>query len=121
MTELAGLLVMRDGQRAFLPAACVKGLVPAPRLTRIPWDSAQMALVGGEVVAVLELGEPSPELVLCEVRGQAVALSGLHAERVGFWPERDSGVLIDGSVVPTLDLDSAIAHFQIRDAKEQRP
>jgi len=71
-----------------------------------------MALVGGEVVAVLELGQPSGLLVLCELDGQTLALSGLEPERVGFWPESEHGVNVDGQAVPALDLHAALKQFQ---------
>jgi hypothetical protein len=112
MAQRAGLLVRRGGALAFLPASVARFLLPLPRLTKIPWDSAQMALVGGEVVAVLALGEPSGELLLCEFEGQAVALSGLSADRVGFWPASESGVSVDGVNVPALDLRAALAQFR---------
>lgn len=112
MPQRAGLLVRRGGELAFLPASVARWLVPLPRLTQIPWDSAQMALVGGEVVAVLSLGESSGELLFCEYEGQAVALSGLAAERVGFWPASDSGVMVDGVAVPGLDLNEALKQFR---------
>jgi hypothetical protein len=112
MAELAGLLVRRAGKLAFLPASIARSLLPLPRLTKIPWDSAHMALVGGEVVAVLELAEPCGVLVLCELEGQAVAVSGLSAERVGSWPESELGVIVDGEQVPELDLASALTQFQ---------
>ncbi len=112
MTELAGLLVRRAGKLAFLPASVARSLMPLPCLTKIPWDSAQIALVGGEVVAILELGEPSGVLVLCELDGQAIALSGLSAERVGHWPKSERGVLVDGGEVPELDLGHALTQFQ---------
>jgi hypothetical protein len=112
MAQRAGLLVRRGEQLAFLPANVARSLVPLPRLSQIPWDSAQMALVGGEVVAVLALGEASGQLLLCELDGQAVALSGLWAERVGFWPVSESGVSVDGVSVPALDLGAALREFQ---------
>jgi len=112
MSPRAGLLVRRAGELAFLSASVARKLVPLPRLTKIPWDTAQMALVGGEVLAVLELGAPSGQLVVCEVEGQALALSGLSAERAGFWPEHDSGVNVDGEHVPALDLAAALKHFR---------
>jgi hypothetical protein len=112
MAPRAGLLVRRGSERLFLPASVARHLVPLPRLTRIPWDSAQMALVGGEVVAVVELGEPSGMLVVCELDGQALALSGLSAERVGVWPETEAGVSVDGVNVPALDLGAALEQFQ---------
>ena len=71
-----------------------------------------MALVSGEVVAVLALGEPSGELLLCDFDGQAVAVSGLSADRVGFWPASESGVSVDGVSVPALDLGAALRQFQ---------
>ena len=121
--ERAGLLVRRGGELSFLPASVARSLVPSPRLSRIPWDSAQIALVGGEVVAVLELGEPSGVLVLCELFGQALALSGLAAERVGFWPESGSGVSVDGVTVPALNLTEALLQFQSsgQTAKDDAP
>jgi len=112
MAQRAGLLVRHGGKLVFLPASIARWLLPLPRLTKIPWDSAQMALVGGEVVAVLALGEPSGELLLCEYEGQAVALSGLSAARVGFWPASESGVSVDGVSVPDLDLSAALRQFQ---------
>ena len=112
MAPRAGLLVKRDGERLFLAASIARHLVPLPRLTKLPWDSAQMALVGGEVVAVLELAPPSSVLVLCEHDGQALALSGLNAEQVGFWPASEAGVQVDGVHVEALDLSAALAQFQ---------
>ncbi len=123
MAPRAGLLVRRAGELAFLSASVAQKLVPLPRLTKIPWDTAQMALVGGEVLAVLELGEPCGVLVVCEVDGQLLALSGLAAERAGFWPAHESGVSVDGEHVPALDLSRALEHFQrtAPSAKDDRP
>lgn len=123
MAPRAGLLVRRGSERLFIPAHVARHLVPLPRLSRVPWDTVQMALVGGQVVAVVELGEPSGLLVLCEISGQSVALSGLSAERAGFWPESGTGVRVDDAVVPALDLASALAQFQahLTQQKEAAP
>ncbi|HYP75573.1 MAG TPA: hypothetical protein VER12_06460 [Polyangiaceae bacterium] len=122
MAQRAGLLLRRDGELAFLPASVARWLLPLPRLTKLPWDSAQMALVGGEVVAVLALAEPSAELLLCELDGQAVAISGLSAERVGFWPASGSGISVDGVLVPALDLSEALERFRSdRPAPQEEP
>lgn len=112
MAPRAGLLVRRGGELSFLSAGVAKSLVPQPRLTKLPWDSAQMALVAGDVVAVLELAEPSGVLVLCEIDGQPLALSGLTAERAGLWPASGTGVNVDGTDVPALELDSVLTQFQ---------
>jgi hypothetical protein len=120
MAPRAGLLVKRGGERLFLAASVARHLVPLPRLTKIPWDSAQIALVGGEVVAVVELAPPSSVLVLCEHEGQALALSGLHAEQVGIWPGTEAGVDVNGVEVRALDLSATLAQFQssVRPSKE---
>jgi hypothetical protein len=112
MPPRAGLLVRRAGKLSFLSASVVKSVLPLPRLTKIPWDSAQMALVSGDVVAVLELAEPCGVLVLCEIDGQPLALSGLSAERAGVWPESGTGVSVDGADVPALDLGAVLRQFQ---------
>jgi len=112
MTPRAGLLVRRGPERLFIPANVARYLVPMPRLSRVPWDSAQMALVGGDVVAVVELGEPSGLLVLCEHSGHSVALSGLVADSVGFWPASGNGVRVDDAEIPMLDLAAALVEFQ---------
>lgn len=82
-----------------------------------------MALVGGELVAVVEFGPPSGVLVLCEHEGQAVALSGLDAEQVGFWPASDAGVRVDGVNVPALDLGAVLGQFKnsAKTAKDAAP
>lgn len=123
MAPRPGLLVRRGAERLFIPAGVARHLVPLPRLSRLPWDCAQMALVGGEVVAVVELSEPTGLLVLCEISGQSVALSGLVAERAGFWPESGAGVRVDDSEVPLLDLAAALARFQTQrtEQKERAP
>ena len=120
MAQRAGLLVKRGTELSFLPAASVRCLAPSSRLSQIPWDTARMALVGGEVVPVLELGDATGVLVLCEVRGQTVALSGLAPEQVGFWTETEQGVSVHGVNVPLLDLDAALTQFrhQLQPSKE---
>ena len=112
MSTRAGLLVRRHGELSFLPSSTVRSLVGLPRITQLPWDCAGMALIAGEIVAVIELGEPSGVLVLCEVDGCAFALSGLFAERVGAWPESPEGVRVDGVAVPMLDLRTPLARFR---------
>jgi hypothetical protein len=119
MPPRAGLLVKRGAETLFIRASVVRQLVPSPRLSRVPWDTAQMALVGGEVVAVVELGEPSGLLVLCEFSGQLLALAGLSAEKVGFWPESGAGIRVGDTQVPELDLAAALAQFQARPTEQK--
>jgi hypothetical protein len=119
MAPRAGLLVRRGSERLFIPASVARHLVPMPRLSRVPWDSVQMALVRGDVVAVVELGEPSGMLVMCEISGECVALSGLAAERAGFWPASGTGIRVDDTEVPELDLAAALARFQTQRTEQK--
>ena len=119
MAPRAGLLVRLGSERLFIPANVARHLVPVPRLSRVPWDDAQMALVRGDVVAVVELGEPSGMLVMCEISGESVALSGLAAERAGFWPASGTGVRVGDAEVPELELAAALARFQTRRTEQK--
>jgi len=108
MSERAGLLVRRGEERWFIPAHIARHLVPEPRLSGLPWDSVRMALVGGAVVTVLEFGDSSGVLILCELSGQSLAVSGLTPERAGFWPPSERGVRVGDADLPELDLLSAL-------------
>jgi hypothetical protein len=119
MAPRAGLLVRRGSEQLFISATIARHLVPMPRLSRVPWDNAQMALVRGNVVAVIELGEPSGMLVMCEISGESVALSGLAAERAGFWPASGKGVRVGDADVPELDLATALARFQTQPTEQK--
>lgn len=119
MSERAGLLVRRGAERLFIPANVARNLVPEPRLSRLPWDRVQMALVGGAVVTVLELGDSSGVLVLCEVSGEYLALSGLIPERAGFWPASERGIRVAEAHVPDIDLASALAELRASRAKPE--
>ena len=114
MAERAGLLVRRGAERLFIPASVARGLVPEPKLSRLPWDHVQLALVGGAVVAVLEFGDSTGVLVMCEVSGEYLALSGLTPELAGFWPESERGILVAETAVPELELTRAFSELRAR-------
>jgi len=112
-------LVRRGEERLFIPAIVARNLVPEPRLSRLPWDSVQIALDGGAVVALLEFGDSSGVLVLCELSGEQLALAGLTPERVGFWPATELGVRVADAEVPELDLVSALTALRARTAQQE--
>ncbi len=119
MSDRAGLLVRRGDERLFIPASVARNLVPEPRLSRLPWDDVHMALVGGVVVAVLEFGDSSGVLLLCEMFGEQLALSGLIPERAGFWPASAGGVRVGLEHVPELDLVTALSELRARRAQPE--
>ncbi len=88
----AGLVLRGKQGLLFIAAQVAKGLVPRQEVSRIPGTELGMALVGGEVVPVLSLGENEDVLVLCDVEGELIAFSGLVPQAAGFFEPTDQGV-----------------------------
>jgi len=102
----AAVIVRRPEGRAFVRAEHARQIVPEPVISRVPGSALGMALVSGRVLGVLELGQPSGALLVCQPQGETVALSGLTIESVGFYPLDASGaVLVDGESIPELYVD----------------
>lgn len=104
MARAGAVLIANSAGRAFIPTALARQIVPQTAISRVPYARWGMALVGGRVVCVLELGEPSGALLLCEIDGNDVALSGLRLERVGFFEIDERGAQVDGDCVPPLPI-----------------
>ena len=104
----AGVVVGLDGELYFLPAGVAERIVPRPVVTRVPGTAIGMALIAGRVVPVIDLSPRREELLLCEVDGEPLALSGLAVHGAGFYPRDDDGVRVDGELVRELDVKSAI-------------
>jgi hypothetical protein len=101
----AGIVIRSARGRHFVPAATAKRLAPRPSVTPVPGTDFGMALVSGQVVSVIDLGGPATAtLLVCETGGQLVALSGIEAERAGFFEAVPDGVAFEGGVAFDLDL-----------------
>lgn len=109
MSELAAVVVVGPGGRAFVRAELARQIVAEPALSRVLTSDVQMALVGGRVVSVLALGESSGALVVCEVEDEAVALSGLRVERVGRFAREGEGIVVDGELLMEIPVRDLIA------------
>ena len=110
---VGGLLVRRRGSRAFVGADVARKIVSEPRISRVPGTALAMALVGGRVIGVIELGASTGSLLVCELDGQVVACAGLQLDRAGFFAKTPEGVWDAGELVPDLGLDRLV-----RDAGE---
>jgi hypothetical protein len=104
MSERAGLLVKAGGELGFLPATTARSVVPLPPLSPVASTPLQMALVNGRIVPVVALGSPTGVLVVCELDEDVVGFSGLDVSEVGEFTAIERGVVVDGRVVPELDL-----------------
>lgn len=109
MDELAAVVVVGPGGRAFVRAELARQIVPEPALSKVLTSDLQMALVGGRVVSVLALGESSGALLVCEVEDEAVALSGLRVERVGRFPSEGQAIRVEGELVLEIPVRELIA------------
>jgi hypothetical protein len=112
VSERAGLLVRAGGEVGFVPATTARSVVPLPPLSPVANTPLLMALVNGRVVPVVALGSPTGVLVLCELDDEPIGFSGLEVTRVGAFEETERGVLVDGRVVPELDLPGALRSLE---------
>jgi hypothetical protein len=105
MPEPVSGLVVRVGERLyFVPSSLARKVVYRTAVSRVPGTPIGMALLGGQVVSVIELDRPRAELLLCEPGGEPVALAGVEAVAAG-WFEGDAGsVQFEGQTVPELDV-----------------
>ncbi len=108
MAAAGAVLVRRGAVRAYVPASVARQVVAQPTVSRVPNSKLGMSLVGGRIVSVVELGDASGALLVCELAGEAVALSGLYVERVGWFEFDERGVEVDGEWVPALPLDALL-------------
>jgi chemotaxis signal transduction protein len=131
---LAGGVVFRVGDaRYFLPAAVACKVLPMPAVARVPGAPADLvgvALVEGETVPVVAVGEldgrgsrrpPSTSrpradnrpLLVCNVMGERVGLVGLEILATGFFsPAGAEGVVHGDTVVPLFDVGAVVARLR---------
>ena len=106
--NVAGVVVGLDNELYFVPAGVAEGIVQRPVVTRVPGTAIGMALIGGRIVPVIDLSPRREELLVCDVDGEPLALSGLAVHGTGFYPREDDGVRVDGELLRELDVKSAV-------------
>jgi hypothetical protein len=109
MGSRAGLVVRAEDGLHFIPASVARTLVAAPEVSPVPGTGLGMALVSGEVVAVLSLGGAGSALVVCDVGGELVGFSGLSPEASGFFEAVPGGVAFGSQQALDLDLAELLA------------
>lgn len=102
MSRSGAVVVVGPEGRAFVRAELTQQIVVQPTVSRVPNTGVGMALVGGRVVSVLELGEPSRALLVCEIDGETVAFSGLGIEQVGLFEIDERGAQVGNELLPEL-------------------
>ncbi|HEX2871091.1 MAG TPA: hypothetical protein VHP33_07545 [Polyangiaceae bacterium] len=100
----AGVIVRLDGELRFLPAHLVRRFVPPPTLSDVAGTGLTMALVDGQVLAIIPVGPRGSALTVCEVGGELVGLLGADPEAVGFFETSPEGVSFQGRSAADLDV-----------------
>jgi hypothetical protein len=100
----SGLLVRCNGELAFIPAPQVRFIRYDVVVTPFPGREVGMALLDGRVVPVISLGPQVRALVVCDIDGETIAVSGLEPMRSGFFEGDEQGPIEDGRLVPTVPL-----------------
>ena len=93
-----------DGELRFLPAHLVRRFVPPPTLSDVAGTGLTMALVDGQVLAIIPVGPRGSALTVCDVGGELVGLLGADPEAVGFFEADGSGVSFHGQRAQALDV-----------------
>ena len=113
MPHAAGVVVSLDDRLYFVPADVAGSIVQRPVVTRVPGTPIGMALVAGRVVTVIDVGPRRDELLLCEVDGEPLALSGLSVHGSGFYEQEGDQVRVDGQLVPGFDVKRALEEAEL--------
>ena len=116
----AGVVVRLRGELRFLSAQSVRRFVPRPPLSDVSGTGLTMALVDGQVLAVIVVGQRGSTLAVCEVGGELVGLLGAEPESVGIFATEGSGVSFQGQRVAALDV-SEVVRLSARGADQQQP
>ena len=111
---VAGLLVRSRGALGFLPASIVRAIRLDAVVTPYPGTDLGMSLVAGRVMPVLALGDEGRALIVCDVDGELVGLSGLDPIQSGFLEGDERGTVQDGVLVPTLSIDEHLQRWRTR-------
>jgi hypothetical protein len=114
----AGVIVRLAGELRFLSAHSVRRFVPPPTLSDVAGTGLTMALVDGQVLAIIAVGPRGSALTVCEVGGELVGLLGADPEAVGFFEADGAGVAFHGQRAQALDV-AELVRASARGAFEQ--
>jgi hypothetical protein len=104
----AGVVVRLNGELRFLSAHSVRRFVAPPAISDVSGTGLTMALVDGQVLAIIAVGSRGSALTVCEVAGELVGLLGLEPVDVGFFDAEGSGVSFHGRTAKALDVDELV-------------
>jgi hypothetical protein len=104
----AGAVVRIEAELRFLPVDMLRRFVLPPQLSDVAGTGLTMAVVDGQVLAIIELAPRGSVLTVCEVAGELVGLLGAEPEAAGFFEADGSGVLFRGQRAAALDVTELV-------------
>ncbi len=110
--SVAGLLVRYKGELAFIPADVVRYVRYDVVVTKFPGTELGMALLGGRVVPVVSLGPKERALLICDIDGEVIAVSGLEPLKSGFFDGDEHGPIESDTRVPVLPIHEYVEKFR---------
>ncbi len=81
--RLGGAVIETERGRFFVAGTQARFVVAPARVTKVPGSRLGLALIDGRVMSVLSLGKKGAHMLVCELGGQLIALSGLTVLRTG--------------------------------------
>lgn len=104
MATRGGVLVLRNDELRFIDASVAQRVLRGATVTRVPGAPIGLTVHEGRVICVFELGSSRGELVVCDVRGELVALAGLRVVESGMFEAAENGVRVESRAAPELDV-----------------
>jgi hypothetical protein len=100
----AGLVVKVADELRFIPATVARQVVPRRKVSEVPGEGLSMALIGGRVLAVVDVDAPQDHLVVCSLAGEEVAFSGLAVLSAGVYETVRENIRFAEQLVAPFDL-----------------
>jgi hypothetical protein len=111
---VAGVLVRKRGTLGLIPASLVRAIRYDCVVTPYPGAELGMTLFAGRVIPVLNLGDEGRALIVCDIDGELVGVSGLEPLQSGFLEGDENGAVHDHVPVPILNIQEQLEHWRVR-------
>jgi hypothetical protein len=114
-----GAVVFRAAEQLyFLPATVALRVAPVPQIGRVPGapvDIVGLALVDGDMVAVVSVGDVRTSMLIVQYMGERIALVGVEVVASGRFESVHDRVLHVGEHARLFDISAVIA--RVRDTR----
>lgn len=113
-TRVGGAILVVTGELWFVPTVSAERLLPVPRFSSVPGAAKELlgiALVDGDVLPVIAIGEGRGTMLVCNYLGERIGLVGHDGAETGTY---DFDALTGGVVVPgRTESENAIGQGQV--------